>query len=91
MRKIIFWILAFLFILTSGIDAQILNDTINLEGIEIHGANERNRISITKEAMDNTGIPDAGIMLRNIPGLSGIKKGGASIDPMIRGFRFLVS
>ncbi|MBK7172751.1 MAG: TonB-dependent receptor [Bacteroidales bacterium] len=88
MRKTIFWILAFLFILTSGIDAQILNDTINLEGIEIHGANERNRISITKEAMDNTGIPDAGIMLRNIPGLNGIKKGGASIDPMIRGFRF---
>lgn len=88
MIKKIFWLLPSMFLLVPEIGAQTLNDTINLEGIEIHGANEHNRITIAKEAIDNFGLPDAGTLLRSVPGLSGIKKGGASIDPIIRGFRF---
>ncbi|MBK7214936.1 MAG: TonB-dependent receptor [Bacteroidales bacterium] len=33
-------------------------------------------------------LPDIGTLLRNVAGVNGIRKGGASIDPVIRGYRF---
>lgn len=70
--------------------AQQPVDTINLEGVEIQGAriNKDNKVVIEKSTMERMALPDIGSILRNVAGISGIRKGGASIDPVIRGYRF---
>ncbi|HPT01036.1 MAG TPA: TonB-dependent receptor [Bacteroidales bacterium] len=70
----------------SGFGQQI-SDTINLKGVEIVGSGIPNKTSLSKVNLDRAAIPDVGVLLRSVPGVNGIKKGGSSIDPVIRGFR----
>jgi len=37
---------------------------------------------------ENTAVRDIGDLLRTLPNVSGIRKGGANIDPVIRGFKY---
>jgi iron complex outermembrane recepter protein len=65
-------------------------DTINLGEIVVQGAkiNKENTVILDKTSIDRMSLPDIGTILRNVAGVNGIRKGGASLDPVIRGFRF---
>jgi len=43
---------------------------------------------ITSKDLENEQIRDVGEYLRNIPNISGIRKGGANLDPVVRGYKF---
>lgn len=72
--------------------SQKNNDTINLDPLEIVDSSIQKvtylKISISKEQLKNESIRDLGDYLRTIPNVSGVKKGGVSIDPVIRGLKF---
>jgi len=38
--------------------------------------------------LENKGISDVGDVLRSIPNVGGIRRGGANIDPVVRGFKY---
>ncbi len=74
--------------LSFGVYAQAVTDTINLSSVEIVGSISPVRFAIKKSAVDLAPLPDIGVLLRSSPGVSGIRKGGSAVDPVIRGFRF---
>jgi iron complex outermembrane receptor protein len=43
---------------------------------------------VSKELMQSVQTRDVGDYLRSIPNVAGIRKGGGSIDPVVRGFKF---
>jgi iron complex outermembrane receptor protein len=43
---------------------------------------------VTKKDLQNQQIRDLGEYLRTIPNVSGIRKGGANLDPVVRGYKF---
>ena len=70
--------------------AQIVNDTIELSGVEIQ-ADRLQLKSISRldfRTIQSVPVPDLGLLLREVPGMNGIRKGGTAIDPVLRGFRF---
>lgn len=77
----------FMMIPVAGISQQPA-DTIHLNSVEIVGTPLQVLVKIDKKSIDQLPVPDVGMMLRDVPGVNGIKKGGSSIDPVIRGFRF---
>ena len=81
----------FLFI-SAGIKAQHLNDTIILGGVEITDTLVKRTpfvsTQVSKEIMQSAPTRDVGDYLRSIPNVAGIRKGGGSIDPVVRGFKF---
>ncbi len=89
-KRYLFIILLNLALTGATIFTQSLADTIQLQGVEIQGARvlNKNTVVIDKDIMNNSSLPDVGTILRNVAGVNGIKKGGSSIDPVVRGFRF---
>jgi len=44
--------------------------------------------TVLREEIEQKAVRDIGDYLRTIPNVSGIRKGGTNIDPVVRGFRF---
>ena len=92
MRKFYTVILTSLLLITAGLQAQITNDTIKLGTVEITDSLiKRKSFVITEISADNLkseSTHDIGDYLRSVPNVSGIRKGGSAIDPVIRGFKF---
>lgn len=72
--------------------AQSLSDTIiTLEGVEVkeRAIQKMYPISVvSRDLMDRTSTVDLGEMLRMQPNVSGIRRGGYAVDPVVRGFRY---
>jgi iron complex outermembrane receptor protein len=82
----------FLLSVSSFASAQELSDTIQLNAVEIiEYANKKIpyiRNIVVKSDMDMNILRDVGDALRSIPNVSGLRKGGANIDPVVRGFKY---
>ncbi len=68
-------------------------DTVMLESVTISDQviDEVSYIPATyieKAELKSTNIRDVGEYLRSIPNVSGIRKGGAAIDPVVRGYKY---
>ena len=78
--------------LTSGLSSQNIADTIfTLEGIEItEKAIQRLQPFVLAESQifERSATIDIGEILRSQPNISGIRRGGYAIDPVVRGFRY---
>ena len=70
--------------------AQNTTDTlIHLNEVLIEGKKPAHTIiQLKSRSFEVKSIPDIGDLLRTVPNVSGIRKGGACIDPVIRGFRY---
>lgn len=72
--------------------AQPLPDTIiTLKGIEIRekAIQSIQPLTIIENAlMERTSVVDMGEILRSQPNISGIRRGGYAVDPVVRGFRY---
>ena len=91
MKKTFFYFFGLLLIST-GLIAQIDKDTINLSLFEVKDSVLKRQpfltTTIKKADIDMVQIRDIGDYMRSIPNVSGVRKGGVSIDPVIRGFKF---
>ena len=91
MYKYLLSIACFLLI-SAGIRAQHLSDTIVLGGVEITDTLVKRipfvSTQVSKELMQSVQTRDVGDYLRSIPNVAGIRKGGGSVDPVVRGFKF---
>ncbi|HNW90824.1 MAG TPA: TonB-dependent receptor [Bacteroidales bacterium] len=78
--------------LTLSVKAQINTDTIKLTPIEIRDSILKKipyvLTNIQKDQIDGEAIRDVGDYLRSIPNVSGVRKGGVAVDPVVRGFKF---
>lgn len=92
MKKKIYLFLNCFLLLAAGTRAQHLSDTIVLGGVVITDTLIKKTpfISnqVSKEIMHSVSTRDVGDYLRSIPNVAGIRKGGSSIDPVVRGFKF---
>ncbi|MCX6272587.1 MAG: TonB-dependent receptor [Bacteroidetes bacterium] len=73
--------------------AQGIKDTtIHLSPVEIHDSIVKDKPFLIKtirnEEIQKGAVRDIGDYLRSIPNVSGVRKGGAGIDPVVRGFKF---
>jgi len=92
MKKTFFIYTGIFVCIASSAFTQQINDTIKLSVIEV----KDNLIKKTpyvscdvgKLQIQSTDTRDIGDLLRSIPNVSGIRKGGVAIDPVIRGFKF---
>ncbi len=91
MKRIVVLIVGFL-VFTLESKAQILKDTVKLMPFEIKDSINRKlpylETTIQKEQLESGSIRDVGDFLRSIPNVSGVRKGGVAVDPVIRGFKF---
>jgi iron complex outermembrane recepter protein len=91
MKKLALLVISMIFF-SLVLNAQITKDTIKLLTIEVKDSILKKvpfvAIKIQKKQFDGEATRDVGELLRSIPNVSGIRKGGASIDPVIRGFKF---
>ncbi len=90
MKKFIYSF-SFIFLIVSNVlYAQEKPDTILLKQLIIEDIKTTPfvKVSLQKTEIENSPIIDIGDFLRSIPNVSGIKKGGIAIDPVIRGFKF---
>jgi iron complex outermembrane receptor protein len=94
MRRLLYLCaLAFIILQNPAIAQQERPDTlISLEAVEILGAEvpEQAYIINSLDRIEIGVLPasDIGGMMRNIPNVNGIRKGGAVLDPVIRGFKY---
>lgn len=70
------------------IEKTIMLDTIVIEDEEIARVNYVASNYITNQELQNRQLRDVGDFLRSIPNISGIRKGGANLDPVVRGYKF---
>jgi iron complex outermembrane recepter protein len=79
-------------LLTAGIRAQHLSDTIVLGGVIVTDTMVKRTpfiyTQVSKDMMQKVTTRDVGDFLRSIPNVSGVRKGGGAIDPVVRGFKF---
>lgn len=72
--------------------AQGIQDTIKLGPVEIVDRALKRipylKQVVLKSSLEENAVYDIGDVLRGIPNVSGIRKGGANIDPVVRGFKF---
>jgi iron complex outermembrane receptor protein len=72
--------------------AQQIGDTIKLSPVEIVEQINRKipyiRNVVLKSQLEDYAVRDIGEVLRSFPNVSGLRKGGANIDPVVRGFKF---
>jgi iron complex outermembrane receptor protein len=63
-----------------------------LSEVEIMGVSTKNQSYRTEyvdmTVLESTNLQDIGSLLRNVPNVSGVKKGAMGIDPVIRGFKY---
>lgn len=84
------------FIINQGDTKELVFElTINvkdLTAVEIRDDKIENhpysKIVVKKATLDQEPIRDLGDFLRTIPNISAVRKGGANLDPVIRGFKF---
>lgn len=63
-----------------------------LSEVEIMGVSKKERsyrtesVELTK--LERSNLQDVGDMLRGVPNMSGVRKGAAGIDPVLRGFKY---
>ena len=92
MKKKIYLFISCFLLLTAGSSAQHLSDTIVLGGVVITDTLVKRTpfisTQVSKEIMQSVSSRDVGDYLRSIPNVAGIRKGGGSIDPVVRGFKF---
>ena len=92
MKKYISLLVTCLLLAVSGLKGQHLTDTIQLGGVEIKGSLIKRTpfvsTQVSKELLQTIATRDVGDYLRSIPNVAGIRKGGGSIDPVVRGFKF---
>jgi iron complex outermembrane receptor protein len=85
------WLL-FLFVWTAFQVARSQQDTVMLNEVEIRNFRLSNTPCtverITPATVEKSSVADAGQLLRSVPNVSGVKKGVAGIDPVIRGFKY---
>ncbi|HLF34016.1 MAG TPA: TonB-dependent receptor [Cyclobacteriaceae bacterium] len=78
--------------LATAVHCQDIQDTVELSPVIIHGTpiDEPPYIvtRIDHKFLRDTDIRDVGDYLRSIPNVSGIRKGGNAIDPVVRGFKY---
>jgi iron complex outermembrane receptor protein len=90
-KKILFIILIIAFVTPFGF-SQNLSDTIKLTPVNVSEITFKKmptiKNTITIEQIDNISVGDIGNLLRTVPNVSGVRKGGANIDPVIRGFKY---
>lgn len=84
------WLLFLLFSLSVSAQQQEVSDTLLLGEFEVIG--ERNAYSavqkVTLKEFSFLPIRDIGDFLRTEPNVSGIRKGGIALDPVVRGFKY---
>ena len=73
--------------------SQEIEKTVVLDSILIEdkAINEMNYVAsdyITEKELQSSQTRDVGDYLRSIPNVSGIRKGGANLDPVVRGYKF---
>ena len=87
-------LLAVTFLLASfeTVKSQNLHDTIiRLPAVEIRDSllmRMTPRSTIETEMLERSSSADLGEILRTEPNISGIRKGGYAVDPVVRGFRY---
>jgi len=90
-KKFYLFIICFL-LFAAGIRAQQLSDTIVLGGVVITDTLVKRvpfvSTQVSKELMQSVQTRDVGDYLRSIPNVAGIRKGGGSVDPVVRGYKF---
>lgn len=76
----------------SNIEVKMELDIVNLLAVEILDDKFANtpysKTIIRKSNMDLIPVRDIGDFMREIPNVSAVRKGGANLDPVIRGFKF---
>ncbi len=84
-----------LFLLVTNLSfaySQITKDTIKLTPVVIldNSVIKKSYLksAILKVQIQNEEIRDVGDFLRILPNVSGVRKGGVSVDPVVRGFKF---
>jgi len=84
--------ISFFLLVSAGLRSQHLSDTIILGGVEITDTLVKRlpfvSTQVSKEIMQSAQTRDVGDYLRSFPNVAGIRKGGGSIDPVVRGFKF---
>ncbi|HNW98862.1 MAG TPA: TonB-dependent receptor [Bacteroidales bacterium] len=72
--------------------SQDIKDTVKLKSIEIKDSLIKKysyiASDISKTQIQNSNTHDIGEFLRTVPNVSGLRKGGIAVDPVIRGFRY---
>jgi iron complex outermembrane receptor protein len=74
--------------LTHIVSAQNIQDTLKLKEVVIFGKSPIYNVNpiILKSEIELSPVRDIGDYLRSIPNVSGVRKGGTGIDPVVRGF-----
>jgi len=69
-----------------------LDTLISLKSVEIRGIAGENLPyqveTIQQKLINSEPAKDIGILLRQVPNVSGIRKGGIGVDPVVRGFKY---
>ena len=77
---------------TKEITIQLKEDITFITGVEIRDDRIVNhpysKITIKKAELDQEPVRDIGDFLRMMPNIGAVRKGGANLDPVIRGFKF---
>ncbi|MCF8298381.1 MAG: TonB-dependent receptor, partial [Saprospiraceae bacterium] len=74
------------------LDFNLISEIFQLDPIEIRQSRMTKIPYIQNEVLraelDQAGIKDIGEYMRTIPNVSGVRKGGSAVDPVVRGFKF---
>ncbi|MCF8304532.1 MAG: TonB-dependent receptor [Bacteroidales bacterium] len=71
---------------------QVVSEYEHLEAVEIQSRFIKRppylQAKVSREVIEKRSVSDVGTQLRSTANISGIRKGGTSIDPVVRGFKF---
>ncbi|MGD9329146.1 MAG: TonB-dependent receptor plug domain-containing protein, partial [Cyclobacteriaceae bacterium] len=70
------------------VEKTILLDSILIEDEVLDEVKYVASKYVTKKDLQNQQIRDVGEYLRSIPNVSGIRRGGANLDPVVRGYKY---
>ncbi len=86
----LFSLLPFLIVLVGMPTFMIAQDTLQLKEVEVYGksVNYFPMTTIPAKTFEFEAIRDIGDFLRQQTNVSGIRKGGVGIDPVVRGFKY---
>ena len=93
MKSIKSFFLLLLIVLYTNVIGQDAEDTVMLETVVIsdkfldeYSFNVTNHIE--RSELEKSEVRDVGEFLRSIPNVSGIRRGGSAIDPVVRGYKY---
>ena len=69
-------------------EKTVMLDSIIIEDEAIERVNYVASNYISKKDLQNQQTRDVGDFLRSLPNVSGIRRGGANLDPVVRGYKF---